>query len=237
MAHKFAVFDIDGTVIRWQLFHGIVDELLLRGHMDAEAGERIRQARMTWKRRSDSDSYHAYEHVVWKSYVDAVKHLGVAEVDAAVDSVFEQYKDQTYTYTRDLIRDLKSRNYLLFAVSGSHHEIVSKFAAYYGFDDAIGTIYTREGQSFTGEEIDVVTKKGEALTELVEKHAASWKDSLAIGDSKSDASMLTLVENPIAFNPNQDLLDIARREGWKVVLERKNVVYQLESANGQYILA
>ena len=34
--NKFAVFDIDGTLIRWQLYHAIADELAKSGHIDAE---------------------------------------------------------------------------------------------------------------------------------------------------------------------------------------------------------
>ena len=30
-----------------------------------------------------------------------------------------------------------------------------------------------------------------------------------VGDSKSDAEMLAMVENPIAFNPDEELLKIA----------------------------
>ena len=41
------------------------------------------------------------------------------DFDEIVERVFEKYKDQVYRYTRDLIRELKSQDYLLFAISGS----------------------------------------------------------------------------------------------------------------------
>jgi len=36
------------------------------------------------------------------------------------------------------------------------------------------------------------------------------------------------VENPIAFNPDKKLKLRAEREGWKIVVERKDVIYQIQ---------
>ncbi|MDB5164640.1 MAG: family hydrolase, partial [Candidatus Saccharibacteria bacterium] len=44
------------------------------------------------------------------------------------------------------------------------------------------------------------------------------------------------VEQPIAFNPSKDLFEHAQKEGWNVVLERKNMVYRLEPQDGRYQL-
>jgi len=48
--------------------------------------------------------------------------------------------------------------------------------------------------------------------------------------------MLELVENPIAFNPDKNLFEIAKTHKWKVVIERKNMIFQLEYKNGNYVL-
>ena len=39
--------------------------------------------------------------------------------------------------------------------------------------------------------------------------------------------MLELVERPICFNPSRELYKAAKRLGWKVVVERKDVVYDI----------
>jgi phosphoserine phosphatase len=49
--------------------------------------------------------------------------------------------------------------------------------------------------------------------------------------------MLEYVEHPIAFNPEIRLFNEARNKGWKIVVERKNVVYELEANHGSYVLA
>jgi phosphoserine phosphatase len=48
-----------------------------------------------------------------------------------------------------------------------------------------------------------------------------------VGDTESDAPMLEIVENPIAFNPNFDLKQIAETKGWKIIVEKKDVIYDL----------
>jgi phosphoserine phosphatase len=71
---------------------------------------------------------------------------------------------------------------------------------------------------------------------MVEKHSLDFSGSLGIGDGHSDVSMLELVDTPIAFNPEKALFDHASQQGWKVVVERKNMVYELEKRDGNYQL-
>jgi HAD superfamily hydrolase (TIGR01490 family) len=238
VARKFAVFDIDGTVIRWQLFHSIVHELGNRQQLSPEAAQSIKQARMTWKRRESEDSFTDYEHTLVHAYLNAIRNLDVEEYNAAIDSVFAEYKDQVYTYTRDLIARLKADNYLLFAISGSQQEIVSKFADYYGFDEAIGAQLEQVDGHFTGKMISPAHHgKQAALDSLLAKYDLDHTGSIAVGDTQGDAVLLAAVERPIAFNPNAGLYQIARDKGWTIVVERKNVAYTLESRDGQYFLA
>lgn len=235
----FAVFDIDGTVIRWQLYHSIVSELGRRGHLPPAAMATIRASRMVWKRRTHAESFRDYEQTLIEIYHKALSDLSRQQYLEAVDAVFDEYKDQVYTFTRDLIRRLKAEGYLLFAISGSQQEIIAKLADYYGFDAAVGSHYLYRGQRFTGRrKVAVERSKDIILRQLIEEHQAVWQGSIGVGDSENDVPMLTMVERPIAFNPSRQLFDIARQKQWPVVLERKNVIYELRPGDdGSYILA
>jgi len=236
---KFAVFDIDGTLIRWQLYHAVVSELAKRGHLADNAEQVIHNARMTWKKRSHSESFREYEEVLVHTYLDALKGLKTNDYLTAVGSVFEEHKDQVYTYTRDLVTSLKAKNYVLFAISGSQNEIVAKLATYYSFDDYKGADFEQKDGYFTGQVNTPFGRKLEPLKELVTKHGLTFEGSIGVGDSGSDISMLEAVSKPIAFNPNRGLFETAKLRGWEVIIERKNVVYKLtqEGNNGQYLLA
>ncbi|MGZ6004872.1 MAG: HAD family hydrolase [Candidatus Saccharimonadales bacterium] len=234
---RFAVFDIDGTLVRWQLYHAIADALARLGYFDAEAFQAVRQARMIWKQRDSDQSFKAYEDQLIASYEQMLGQLTVKQLEEAVSQVFDEYKDQVYTYTRDLIKRLKTDNYLLFAISNSQTEIVQKIAEHYGFDDFAGAVYERQGHKFSGQKTLYLKDKDRVLKQLAAKHQASWQSSIAVGDSASDAPMLKAVEQPIAFNPEKKLYQLAKARGWPVVVERKNVIYKLESKDGKYFLA
>jgi HAD superfamily hydrolase (TIGR01490 family) len=233
---KFAAFDIDGTLIRWQLYHALVDRLVKEGYSNPEAWTRIHQSRMSWKTRSHAEAFKAYEHELINVYDNILTSLKVSQFNAVVDAVFDEYKDQVYVYTRDLINELKAKNYLLFAISGSQKEIVSKIASYYGFDDFSGSMYEQKQGKFTGKVTLPHLNKNKVLNELIAKHDARLEDSVAVGDSIGDASMMELVQLPIAFNPEAKLFNAAKEKGWKVVIERKNMIYNLEHHNGKYQL-
>ncbi|MEK7095706.1 MAG: HAD family phosphatase [Patescibacteria group bacterium] len=232
----FAVFDIDGTLVRWQLYHAIAEALAKRGHIDAKTRQKIKNARMVWKVRTHNESFAAYQTELIAAYEKLLLDLSYKDFNQAAKTVFEQYKDQVYIYTRELIKKLKKDGYLLFAISGSQIEIVSKIAKYYGFDDCVGTVYAHEKDKFTGAVTIHLGGKHVVLQELITKHHASLAGSVAVGDGAREISMLEMVETPIAFNPEKNLFDHAKGKGWKIVIERKNMVYELEKQNGRYIL-
>ncbi|MEX1995588.1 MAG: HAD family phosphatase, partial [Candidatus Saccharimonadales bacterium] len=225
----FAVFDIDGTLIRWQLYHAIADALSKRGYVDDKAYQKVKDARMLWKRRSESEAFKTYETQLVGFYDQLLNNLSVEHFNEAAGGVFDEYKDQVYTYTRDLIKKLKEKGYLLFAISGSQSEIVELIANYYEFDDFIGTTYERSGKFFTGTKIAHLGTKHEVLKKLAARHRATFDKSVAVGDSTGDITILEAVAIPIALNPEQKLFAHAKKHGWKVVVERKNMVYELES--------
>lgn len=234
---KFAVFDIDGTLVRWQLYHAIADAIVRLGYSSVEEFQKAKSARMKWKKRTHSEAFKEYEQTLVETVDKMLLSLTVDQFNRASEAVFEEFKDQVYTYTRNLITELKKDGYLLFAISGSQEEIVGKITEYYGFDDFVGSTYIREGDGFTGEKIVRTHGKDKLLADLVKKHSAGYQGSVAVGDSAGDISMLEVVEQPIAFNPERKLYEHAKKRGWKIVLERKNVVYELKAENDQYLLA
>ena len=234
---KFAAFDIDGTLVRWQFFHAIVHALGERGLIDAATHQIIHEARMTWKNREHTESFRAYESTLVHAYLTALEHISESDHASVIDGVFEEYRDQLFTYSRDLLRACKQEGRLIFVISGSHEIILKKLAEHLGIDDFIGAVFEFKAGKYTGIRQTPVEDKAAALRKLVEKHNATFTDSIAIGDSESDIAMLELVDRPIAFNPSKGLFTVAQTNGWTVVLERKNVQYTLEPHNGKYLLA
>lgn len=237
---KFAVFDIDGTLFRWQLFHEIVLELVESGHLPQQVKHDIEEKLQEWRGRKHSGSFRDYEMALVNAFLPHIPTIKVASLEEAADTVIKRCSTHVYMYTRSLISSLKQEGYTIIAISGSQDEIVQRFAKLWDFDLAIGQVFETKNGYYTGDIPGgklLVEQKDTALKKLVEEHALSWKGSIAVGDSLSDAAMLKLVEQPIAFNPNDLLFEIAKENGWKVVIERKNMIYELEAGSGTYLLA
>lgn len=232
----FAVFDIDGTIIRWQLFHAIIDALAEDKQLSPEMYAKIREARHKWQTRTHEESFKEYEHSVVEVFIAVLKGMEVAAYTKAAQRVFEEHKDQVYRYTRDMIADLKKQNYVLFAVSGSPSEVVEPFAKYYGFDDFVATVHEHDGHRYTGVVQLVIGRKGEVVKELAAKHGLSFAGSIGVGDSEGDIAMLECTETAIAFNPTKKLFAHAQGQHWRIAIERKNMIYELREQNGRYIL-
>jgi HAD superfamily hydrolase (TIGR01490 family) len=234
---RFAVFDIDGTLIRWQLYHATVDQLAKNGLISSKLKNEISNLRLKWKKREHEISFKEYERGLVKIFDSIVTNISPDIFDKTVIEVVDRYKDQVYTYTRDFIKKLKEDGYFLLAISGSQKELVKLIAEYYGFDDWAGSTYERQDNVFTGKKNVISKDKASVLNGFIKKHNLSFNDSYGFGDTESDTAFLEMVDRPIAFNPEINLYKYAKQNGWKIVIERKNVIYKLEPQNGRYILA
>lgn len=232
----FAVFDIDGTLIRWQLFHAIVHHLGREGYIDSSAHNKIRAARLRWKNREPGTEFREYETVLVETYLALLPQIHPEEHARIIDEIIAEYQDQTYLYTRRLIQKLRTEGYLLFAISGSHETAVGRIARHHGFDDSIGAIFEIKDGKFTGTVATPIHDKAAALRRLVEKHSTNYQGSYAVGDSGSDAALLELAEHPVAFNPDSSLLQSAKAKSWPIIIERKSIAYELTPRSGDYIL-
>lgn len=234
---KFAVFDIDGTLFRSGLYRELALELMRRGVIDEELIKQVKQKLAEWKKRSCRDAYDHYEAALVRALDGSLPFIPTAIYDAAAEKIAAAQLDHVYTYTRHRLAELKDAGYFLIAISGSQEELVRPFALKYGFDSWVGQKYVRDGERFTGEIIKTYTGKDTLLRKIVAKFNLSWQGSYAFGDSGGDRHMLDIVENPVAFNPTEDLLELAIESGWPVVIERKSVVFELVKGDHGYVLA
>jgi HAD superfamily phosphoserine phosphatase-like hydrolase len=236
---EFAVFDVDGTLGRRQLYHEFVIELALAGALGTDAPGLFADARQTWERRGSSpDAFGEYDDVLVSTYEKALPDISPDLHDRLADKVIAANRDQSYSYTTQRLEELKAAGRKLFIVSGSHTELIAQIGGYYGFDDWEGTEYERGTNGFTGGVTTSTLNKATSLQRLLDRHPeVTLRGSMGFGDTGSDIAMLAMVEHPVAFNPDEKLLEAAQQHGWPIVIERKNVIYTLKSNGGNYVLA
>ena len=225
---KLAVFDVDGTIFRSSLLIQVVNKLIDAGAFPKGAERVYEKEYHRWIDREGD--YQEYIDAVVQTFLKHLKgmHYGVL-ADAAEEVVEEQWK-RVYRYTRDLLKELKAKDYYLLAVSHSPKTVLDKFCPRLGFDKAYGTIYEiGPEERFTGEVVDahLIYNKATILRRAIEKENLTLANSIGVGDTETDMPFLEMVAKPICFNPNAKLYKQAKRLKWKVVVERKDVVYEL----------
>lgn len=224
---KIAVFDIDGTIFRSSLLIELIDGLVTSGVFPKSTVKDYAVGFQRWLNREGT--YDDYLQQVIRSFNRRLKGVPAKKLWAVSRDVMDVHQKRVYRYTRDLVSQLQKTHFLV-AISGSPVDIVGPFCREYGFDKVYGRVYeTDSGNHFTGRILyqDLIDRKDQLLKRVVLKEALTLKGSIGVGDSEPDIPFLKLVDEPIAFNPNTKLYRTAKKSGWAVVVERKDMIYKL----------
>jgi phosphoserine phosphatase len=124
-----------------------------------------------------------------------------------------------YPQMMRVVRDHQDAGLRCYIVTAASQEMVVKLADVLAMDGAIGTpseivdgVYTGRlaGPFVYGE------GKAKALRAFADEKGIDLKQSWAYSDSASDLPMLQAVGHPVAVNPDAELEELARREGWEI---------------------
>ena len=225
---KVAIFDIDGTVFRSSLLIELTDALIQEGIFPSRVRKLYTRAAENWLDRKGP--YEEYINAVIKAFRQSIRGVRYQEFSKVAKKVVAFHGNRIYRYPRDIVKNLKKKNYYLLAISHSPQKVVKEFCKKMGFDKIYGQLYEIDRQKrFTGKvlHMELISDKAEILKRAIEKEKLTLKGSVGVGDTESDIAFLKMVGRPICFNPNQKLYQYAKRAGWKIVVERKDVIYRL----------
>lgn len=224
---KLAVFDIDGTIFRKNLSFELINELSWLKIFKKSVRKDLVKFYSDWL--DHKGTYEDYRRALVELYETNVKGCRKEDIIKASEIVVPFYKNRIYIFAGKLIKKLREENYKIIAISGSPIEVVEEYNKHLKFDAVYGSVYEiDEHGEYTGKAIFEPPKnKGQVVRQYVVENNLTLEDSYGVGDTESDASFLEIVENPIAFNPNENLKKIAEDKGWKIVVEKKDVIYEI----------
>jgi HAD superfamily hydrolase (TIGR01490 family) len=107
-----------------------------------------------------------------------------------------------------------------YIVTAASQELAELLAHVLVLDGAIGTRSDVKNGVYTGEpEGPFVYGQGkaEAISEMAEREGLDLAESWAYSDSESDLPMLRTVGHAVVVNPDANLAQIARQEGWQIM--------------------
>lgn len=234
MTTKAAFFDIDGTIFRNSLMIEHFQKLITFEVIDPEIWyTKVKKVYLEWEKRYGD--FEEYLEILAGVYLEELKGVDRSYIDYIAEHVIKLNGDMIYKYSRNQIAWHKEQGHKVFFISGSPDFLVSKMAEKYGATEYRGTLYeVDENNRFTGNIVkmwDSISKLRE-LNDLIHKYDVDLDNSYAYGDTTGDFSMLKMVGNPVAINPNRELLEEIRedtilKEKATIIVERKNVIYKL----------
>lgn len=227
---KLAVFDIDGTIFRKNLHFELINQLAWLKVFPAEVRKRLTQVYTDWLEHEGT--YEAYRRSLVDLYAEYIRGVTEEQVREASRIVVPFHMKRTYIFAEELIGKFRKEGYHIIAVSGSPIEIVEEYnEKYLNFDFVFGSVYEQddEGRYTGGTVFEPVKSKGEVVKTYASEHGLELDESYGIGDTESDIDFLKIVEHPIAFNPNRNLKQVAEEERWRIVVEKKDVIYDILS--------
>ena len=220
-----AVFDIDGTIFRSSLTIELLKKLVAKGIFQPSLMRQVWRSEKKWLNRSGH--YEDYVKDVVRAYQRAIVGKKRLEIVKTSREVITEQKFRTYRYTRHLLEKIR-KTHLTIGISGSPLEVVNEYNKFLRFDKIYGWEF---GLDKKGRYTNVVLHappeyKKELIIRYVNSHNLSLRSSIGVGDTESDIGFLELVERPICFNPNAGLASVAKKNNWKIVIERKDIAVE-----------
>lgn len=228
MQQKVAFFDVDGTIFRSSLLIELVEGLIAAEVFPVNARDDFARSKLAWENREGT--YETYINDLVRTFMKHLKGKKYGDVLDVGRVVVEEQQKKTYRYTVELLEKLRKQNYYIVAISQSPKMILDLFCEHYHFDKVYGRIYELGPlDCFTGKVTgeELIMDKRNIVLRVLENEDFTTEASVAVGDSEGDISMLDMVAMPICFNPNNTLFQHAKKMGWKVVVERKDVIYEI----------
>jgi HAD superfamily phosphoserine phosphatase-like hydrolase len=207
---QLAVFDCDGTLWAGDAGERFFDWEFTRGLLSDDAARWARARYADYKAGRVSEDDMCGEMVTI--------HSGLAESDVALAAkqfFDENFVSQIFPGMRELIRQLQRSGCDVWAVSSTNEWVIRAAMKHFGIADEkiLAASVKIENGRITNQLIRVPSGEGKprAIREVIGKDPDA-----AFGNSRWDAAMLAIARHGFAVNPNPDLEQMARENGWTV---------------------
>ncbi|MFH0987660.1 MAG: HAD family hydrolase [Patescibacteria group bacterium] len=222
---KAAFFDLDGTLIDAHVWVGMIKySLNFKQNIFEALWYFLYHMALTplWLLRIISKE--EYYKRWGKDLPQMIKNIKISEGEKTFRWLSQDYllpNLNKKVYSK--LESHKKEGFLTILTSGSLENLLKIVTDYLENDLAVGTELEIINGKFTGKIVEPLCfgeGKIEKLKSFLEKKNLDidFKESFAYSDSIFDLPLLELVGHPVAVNPDKDLLKIAKRKNWQIVV-------------------
>jgi HAD superfamily phosphoserine phosphatase-like hydrolase len=205
-----AVFDCDGTLWSGDLGERFFDWELRSGIFADETLRRMRSRYAEYKEGKISEDDMCGEMVTL--------HTGMREQEVLrlSDEFFnENFVQQIFPEMRQLVQDLQNAGCDVWAVSSTNEWTIRAAMKHFAISD--NKILAAVSHVKAGIITDRIIRlpSGPGKPKAI-RHVIQRTPDAAFGNSRWDVDMLRIAAHPVAINPNPDLEQLAREQGWMI---------------------
>lgn len=213
---KLALFDLDNTLLAGDSDHAWGDWLCKWGILD----------KAHYKAKNDEfyERYLAGTMDV-KEYLNfSLAILGKASIKQLHEWQLQFMRDtiepMILKKAEELLEQHRKEGHKLVIITATNRFITEPIAKRLGVSNLIATECEMKDGHYTGRSTGVPCYQEGKVTRLndwLKQNNATLEGSYFYSDSKNDLPLLSLVDNPVAVDPDDDLRKHAQSQGWPII--------------------
>jgi len=169
-------------------------------------------------------------------YSIALKGVKISDIEKEAEKFVneEVIKEYFYNYT-EALANLMKKHGITIGISGAPKEVVVCLGKHLNFDLCHGTEVEVEKGICTGrlkQNLIIKETKEAILEKIIRENKIDLSKSFGFGDTDQDLSFLSKVGNPIVLNPDNELLSIAKKNGWMILRAEDDVIGEISKIIG-----
>ncbi|SFP61099.1 HAD family hydrolase [Amycolatopsis rubida] len=220
-AAKYAILDLAGTLLPGHTSRHYLQALVDDGSCDRRAGLSCLEAIGQFAAAEKAPPGLLDE--IYRRYALAMKGATVAQARFAAEKTWRANRGNLFSFVPELLSLLRASGHRIHLLSGDPDFPVQEAAIDLGLSGGHGTVAEVADGRFTGRLLSAPGAAGGKLAFvrcLAEAAGFDAENSLAIGNSASDAEIFASVGKAVAFEPDAELRRLAAGRPWHVVNRR-----------------
>jgi HAD superfamily hydrolase (TIGR01490 family) len=226
-----AFFDLDRTLMAGSSAYHFGRASYKAGRLSRRQLARDGLEQLRFRLRGSTD---AAVHALMDRIMEGIKDRPVKDLDRLVPDTLAGILPRVYPQMIAVVREHQDAGRPCYIVSAASQEMVQVLAGVLAMEGGIGTPSEVRDGIYTGNLAGPFAYgegKAQALRQFAAAEDIDLAQSWAYSDSASDLPMLEAVGHPVAVNPDADLAQHARREGWEI-LRFEKIGQRLRMAGG-----